>query len=716
MTCTPTSLLRDRSAVECLLAPRAIAVVGATERDGALGRAMVANLLGSRIVDHVYPVNPRYRQVLGLPCHPSLAAIGQPVDCVALAVPDGALPGLLDEAAAAGARGVFIPSRCYEPDDAPSPRLVARLGERARAAGIALLGVNCMGFVNYGQRLVVCGNAPPLPESAGGVGFLSHSGSTWSGVAGNQRDLALSYAVSVGAETTTTLSDYGHFLLDQPGIRVIAVVIETVRDPRNFVHLLGRAAEQGVAVVALTLGRSPKGRAFALAHSGAIAGEDAAYEALFHRYGVLRADTLDEMLDIVEMFRTERAPRGQVLGMVTDSGGERQLLCDIAERVGLPIDELPAAARADIESILDPGMHADNPVDAYGDGGFLLGRVLERIAADDDCAAAIAATNLVDGRAYCELSVDAVRTVHAGCKVPVALLGNLHATVSRDGARRLREAGVPVLMGTQTGLVAVRNFLAWHRRHGAGERTAPAAPAAAARWHARIAQAGPMNAGESMAMLADFGVPVAPYALAGNPAEATAIAGKLGFPVALKSARADLVHKTEAGALALDLGDESEVLAQAERLLARFGAPLLVQRQLEGAVEVFLGMFVDPQFGPVVQVGLGGIFVEVMRDVVHLMPPFDADQLEERLDSLRGRALLAGARGRPPVDMKALLDAACRFGDLCAAVGPAFAALEVNPLMAGPGDCLAVDVVAITGSVGNGSAMARPVAARPGSR
>ncbi len=428
--------------IDALLRPRSIAVIGASAREGSFGLRLLNAINSGRYRGAVYPINPRYEEIAGRRCYPSLDALPEQVDCAAFAVSDDVVETALGVAADAGVRAGVLFGRAYEPPRKGTSR-VERLAAIARNAGMAICGNNCMGYFNSVDGIKMSGDPPPLPETSGTVGLISHSGSTWSGLVGNQRDLVFNYAISAGQEIATTMADYIEFLLTAPETRVIACLMETVRCPERFIAAIERADRQGIPVVVLKLGRTERGQRFALAHSGALAGSDAAYGAIFERHNVIRVTTPDELLDTVELFRSPRRPGAGGVGIVTDSGGERELIVDLATDLDVPLAEIAPATAARLAEILDPGMEPQNPVDSYGDGRMLLEECLGALTSDPNVAVVALATNLVHGRPYARASSMAVERAAATTEKPALLFGNMHSSVSREEATRLRALGVP---------------------------------------------------------------------------------------------------------------------------------------------------------------------------------------------------------------------------------------------------------------------------------
>jgi acyl-CoA synthetase (NDP forming) len=696
-----------------LLRPRSIAVVGASDQEGSFGRRLLDAVTGWRYTGSVYPVNPRRAEVLGRPCFPSLGALPEAADLVAFAIGDDRVEEGLLEAAAAGARAAVVFGRVWEAEESGRPNRSARLGAIAKEAGILLQGPNCMGFINSIDGLKVTGNPPPVRDRAGKVALLSHSGSSWSGLVGNQRQLDFSFAVSTGMEAGVTMADYLRFLVAQPETRAIGCILETVRDVEGFVAALAAAEERRVPIAMLKLGRSPAARRLALAHSGAVAGEQAAYEALFARYGAAACDTLDELADTLEMLASDRAAGAGGLGAVTDSGGERELLVDVAGTAGCPLPELGPDTLAALEAVLDPGMSPANPVDSYGDGRLLYRECLDLVAADPGIAVVALSTNLVHGRPR---TLNAAREAIAGARAatekPVILVSNVSSAVSAETAETLRDAGIPVLLGTSSGLRAITSFLHFHQRR---RSTSPASPQRLplGPWRDRLRGAGgPLDLGASLELIADFGVPIAAWAPAGSAEEAVARAAELGYPVVLKAAGPGVLHKTELDAVATGLSSSAAVAAAYDDIARRAGPIVAVQAQAAGTAEVFLGMVRDPQLGPLLTIGIGGVFVEVYHDVVSVIPPIDPEAALEQLRRLRGFPLLAGVRGRPGADLDRLARVVADFSRLCAALGDDLEEVDVNPVIVGPDGALAVDALVVPrAAAGADTAASQPIRA-----
>ena len=687
-----------------MLEARSVAVVGASARPGSFGEQLVVQLLAGGYRGTVHLVNPRYREVAGRPCHPSLAELPGPVDLAVLGVPNAALEAQLRAAAEAGIPAAVIFASCLDPEPpaAAVPPLAQRLRQVALAAGMAVCGGNGMGFFNLEHNLRVCGYPEPVDLPSGPVAVISHSGSVFSALLHNDRELRFNLVVSAGMELVTTAAAYLDHALGLPSTRVAALFLETVREPAAFRAALGKAAGRGIPVVALKVGRGPVATELVAAHSGALAGEDGAYQALFDAYGVARVATLDELVDTCELLAAGRRAFAGGLAAIHDSGGERAHLLDLTEQLRVPLAAISEATRQRLEAVLEPGLPASNPLDAWGTGND-ANRIFAaciRALLDDPATAALAlnldlTTEPTPDASYTGLAVEAA----AATAKPVAVLANLASAVDPAEAATLRAAGVPVLEGTASGLAAFghllarRDFRARPPAAGPGPASGPRA-GATARWRQRLADpARPLDEAEALALLADWGVPVVAAEVATSVEGAVAAAGRVGWPVALKTAAPGVAHKSEVDGVRLGLDGPDRLAVAYAELAGRLGPRVLVAAMAAPGVELALGVVADPQFGPLVMVAAGGVLVEVLRDRRFALPPVGHRQARALLDRLAVGPLLHGTRGAAPVALDAVADAIVNLSTLALDLGPRLAALDVNPLVAGPAGCLAVDAL-----------------------
>ena len=663
-------------ALAAMLAARSVAVVGASSRPGSFGARMLAEVTASPAAPEIFPVNPRYSELGGRRCHPSLADLPGPVDLVLLGVPDAALEAQLTLAGQRGDRSAVIFGNARE--DLPPhraspgrPTLRQRLAAIATTAGMELCGAGCMGFVNVAQGLRAIGYTEPDPLPAGPVALVTHSGSVFSAMLRMRRAIGYTLAVSSGQELVTAAPSYLDYALELPETRVLALVLEAIRQPARLRQVLARAAGRDIPVILLTAGNSAGGAMMVAAHSGALAAADGGWEALSRAYGLHRVSDLGELTDTLELFaiRSRALParpgaQGTGIATVHDSGLERAHAADLAEQLGVPFAQIGEATRARLAELLDPGLEPGNPLDVWGTGAGTRGLFAGSLAAlaDDPSVAAVAlAVDLVrelDGDDSYRLAVaDAARRTSK----PVVVLSNLASAIDQDLAAQLRQARIPVLEGLRTGLLA----------------------------------AGTASGAALLDLLREYGIASARAAPASSARGTLAAAEAIGFPVVLKTGEPAILHKSDARGVILGVRGPAELAAAYHDLSARLGSRVLVCETIPGGVELALGIARDPALGPLIVVGAGGVLAELLADRAVALPPVDERLARKLIGELRIAAVLDGFRGTPRADLDAIVRAVTGLSALAAELGEELAALDVNPLICGPSAAVAVDALAI---------------------
>jgi acyl-CoA synthetase (NDP forming) len=653
-------------------------------------------------------VNPGYDEVLGHRCFPSIGEVpGDGVDLAILGVANQRIERAALDAVAAGARSIVTFSSLYE-DEPPAPGLpplTERLAAIVRDAAIPMCGGNGMGFCHETMRLRATGFPTPDHLRHGPVTFISHSGSAFAALAFNDRGIGFNLLVSSGQELGSTMADYMRYALGREETRVLALLLETVRDPEGFRTELERAATLDVPVIALKVGRTEGSKAMVTAHSGALAGEHGAYEALFDATGVHEVLTLEEMADAMELFSSpRRVEAGRGIASVHDSGGERALFVDRAHDLGVAFAAIVPETLAAIEGVLDPGLEAANPLDAWGTGieaDRIFAESFLALHEDPDTAAMAFVVDLTrQGEPYDEGYLQVAKDVWQATTKPFCVLSNLASAVALEEAAYLRDLGIPVLEGTSSGLVALRALIA-HRDVRVREATEPPAPVrdeVRDRWRARLATGVEMSELEGLELLADYGLPVTDARAATSSGEALDAAEAVGFPVVLKTAAPGIAHKSDVDGVRLGLADTAAVRAAYDDVAGRLGPPVVVGAMAPSGVEVALGIVRDPTFGPLVLVAAGGILIELLHDRALAFPPFDETGARRLIDRLQMRPLLDGVRGAPQADVDSLARAVCRLSVLAADLGDRLAELDVNPMIVSPEGCVAVDALVVPAS------------------
>jgi acyl-CoA synthetase (NDP forming) len=710
-----------------LFAPRSIAVVGASAR-GGIAATIRANLevLGSDTRCHF--VNPRYDELDGRPCYPSIAALPEIPDTVVVAVNPLRAASVIAEAAAAGVPSAIIPGGGVVEGGEAAARMQAEVREIAIRHGIALLGPNCMGLVDLTTNCATyIGDVNPwLPR--GGVAGIAQSGSVTDAFIHSGARIGFSRIVGCGSEAVLDVCDFLGGAIDDDATEAVMLFVEGFKRPERFLALADRALELGKPVMAVKVGRSRQAQAAAVAHSGSLAGEARATEAALRDVGVILCDDLDALLETAELVAGtrrmgRRIGRGRT-GVVTVSTGEASLIADLAPRTGVDLPDVPPAAREQLLAALPTLGYVGNPLDPWGatDPPTAYAAAFDAFAASGayDVLALVHDFPFRSLPSEVETARDVLAPLIAATADRPDLLPVYVSLTSGDPTPEIAEAlrdagGVPVLRGTVEAFTAIPAVAHWEadreRRRGRGARRPTWPELAAERTFvghdpdarlgesARAVAVRALPEPESLARVAAAGVAVVPFSRVPDPAAAASAASEVGWPVVVKLDAEGLAHKSDIGGVRTRLRDPSEVRRAAEDV-ERVDLPagvrrrgLVVARQ-ESGVELIVGGRRDTSFGPVVLVGLGGVLAEVLDDVVIRLAPLRIEEALEMLDDLRGRRILDGIRGAPPVDREAI-------GDIVVAVGrllvddASIVEVDLNPVIGKPSGAVAVDALLV---------------------
>ena len=681
-----------------LLCPKSAAIVGASPREGVAATRVINNLKRLGYGGAIQPVNPRYAEVQGLRCYPSLSALPEAPDVVFVAIAAENTPAIIEEAGRCGIRAAIVNASGFADSGPDGEALQARLAAAAERHGIAVCGPNNMGFINVHDRICLW-TARALPKlKPGPVAIVSQSGSVAIAISQDDRDLGLAYVITAGNEAVCTVADYLQSVIRDGRVRIVLMFLETIRDPRLFAAAAREAAERGKRIVVLKAGRSEGGSAAVAAHTGALSGEDRVYEAFFRRHGVIRAGDIDEMIEtamLLSRYPDPPAPRRAVA--ITVSGGEAALIADIGATVGLELAELAPATVAAMKPAFPPFAKPRNPLDAWGLGwdGERFRQMFTALAAEPDAGAlALAIDAPGGGGADAHVAIDMARvSIDAlpRCAKRIVFLNNAAAGGVNAEVRKLLDAhGIPYLSGMRPALAAIAHWQRLELPAGGEVARARTVPALA-----RLAEP------ERFRLLAEAGIPMAACVTVGSAEEAVAAARGLGFPVVLKGTSPSLPHKTELGLVRLGLSDAAAVAAAyraVHELLRRHAkddplARMILQPMVGEGVQLLLGARNDPDFGSIVVVGLGGTLVEVMRETSLRIGPLERETARAMLGESKAAALLAGTRGRGPFDVEAALDAVVAFARFAHEARDAIAAVEINPLIVREKGAVGVDLL-----------------------
>ncbi|MBE9605372.1 acetate--CoA ligase family protein [Acetobacteraceae bacterium H6797] len=690
------------SSLDPLLNPRSVAIIGASDEPLRIGGRPISYMLKQSFAGPILPVNPKRETVQGLKAYPSVAALPETPDVAIVAVPGAHALQAIDELGARGCRAAIVFTAGFAEVDEQGAEAQDQLVAAARRHGMRMLGPNCLGVFNadigfYPIFSSSFENGWPLK---GRIGIASQSGAYGTHLfsASRDRGIGTPLLVTTGNEAEVALGDVLGWMAGHDGIDVIMAYAEGIRESERFIAALDLARRNRKPVVMMKVGRSALGSEAAKSHTASIAGDDAVTDAVLREFGVYRARTTEELIDVAYAAQKRIFPVKNTLGIVTVSGGAGVLVSDAAEAANLPMPPMPVEAQEKLKALI-PFCNPRNPVDCTA-----------QIFNDMSMVGKFAGSMVEDGGYSSVLAF--FTQVGASPSVAPALRRELTAVMAKHPDRlwvlsvlapteRIREYEADGFLNFEDparAVVAIEAMGHFGRAFAAAE-----AGAAPVKLPAVALPATTPSEAEAKALLAEAGIPAVPEKACKTAEEAVAAAKAMGFPVVGKILSPDILHKSEIGGVLLDLTDEAAVRAAFDTLMERGrtrapGARLegvLIAKQIKGAVEMAFGVLRDPVFGPVAMVGLGGIFIEVLKDVAFRRCPFDAPTAEAMIRSLKGFPLLDGARGKPKADLASLAQALSNLSAFAAAAGEKLASVDINPVMVLPQGqgCFAADAV-----------------------
>ncbi len=690
-------------AIDAVFYPSSIAIIGASEST-MYGRGILEYLQQLGYKGRIIPINPKRDQILGIPAFPTVTKVPDPIDVAVIIVDRRFVLDGLKECAQKDIKSVIIITAGFLEADEKGKELEAQLTKFAQETGVRICGPNCAGLANIRDNIVMSLlREEGRPLRGGHVGFVSQSGALMMALAGVARDkeIGLSYIVSTGNECDLEVSDFMHYMAEDENTQVITGFVEGFKNVDKFIAMADAAAAKKKPVILLKVGRSKLGESAAASHTGHLTGSDTAYSAFFKQKGVIRAVDTEELFEMAKIFTSGKVPKGDGIAVLTSSGGTGSLTADLCGDLGLNLPDLAGTTLDDllkIEGLLTFGKLA-NPIDVRGQGMGIIKQVLPPILKDDkfsiiliclafssvgpDLAQKIG-PNLID---LSKTTDKPIVVLWIGRKKMEGITGR------ESGIDLLEKNGIPVFEKPLTCLRAIKALIDWHqfqRSRSAVTQAKPTPPPVNLE-NVRKMVAGKkgLNEFESKRLLSLFDIPIARERLATTPEEAKKLARELGYPVALKVMSHDIPHKTEAGILALNLREEAELVSSYSRILEnakRYNPKatlqgVLVQEMVAGGTEVIVGMSQDPQFGPLIMFGLGGISVEVLKDVSFRVPPLARLDAEEMIKEVKAYRILEGIRGKKMADIDAVVDVILKVSDLSLAMKDSVSELDINPLM-----------------------------------
>jgi acetyltransferase len=663
----------QRRPVENVLSAKSVAIVGASPK-GRWPMGIYRNLK-KVYKGKIFLINPNYQEIENHPCYPNLAALPEVPEELLILIPTRAVLGTLEEATKLGTKSATIYTAGFgEGDDPKGKERAQAMKDLCERTGFVICGPNCMGSYSLPEGLWTFPTSTPLLKK-GPVGLIFQSG----GSLGNwikgatERGIGFTYAVSSGNEISLDLVDYLSFMVDDPATKVILLMAEGIRRPNEFMAVAREALNKNKPILVVKLGRSEMGKRQAISHTGALAGADEVFDAVCNRLGLIRCPTLEDLTEMTLAFMAGRYPRGSRAAIVVNSGGMKGLICDHAEELNTNLAQLSDKTKEAVRPLIPPELAVENPLECgvagFGDEqGFIN---IVKLHAEDDGVDLLAIHGELP-RFPEKREATLFKNLAAATDKPILAFARSTYSCTDESRTFQEQAGIPFLQAIKPTLRALAGLGLYGERKRLGVPTLPGANG----------KPEDLEGDKLNALLQSRGIGLPKQVLVGTAAEAGSKSQEIGFPVALKLIAAEIVHKTESGAVVLGLKSAEEVVAEGQKLLSKTlgKGHLLIQEMVQGT-EVLLGARTDPQYGSFLMVGLGGILVEVLKDVAIRLLPIDEGEARRMLQELRGFKVLQGVRGQGPRDLDALVKAMVGLSDIFAAHRNHLTDLEINPLI-----------------------------------
>ncbi len=695
---TADAAVRPRHDFSRLINPRAVAVVGASTDLSRIGGQPLKLLTEYGYRGKVYPVNPKYPEIKGLPCYPDLASVPRPCDVALVALSAQHVVGVIEQCGAAGIPYAIVLSAGFSETGADGAALQDKLAAAARASGVRIIGPNCLGMLNLkdNARIGFGGTLQLKTLIPGPIAMVTQSGGFGFGIVATAAyyGIGFNYAISTGNEADISMLDLAEHFLERSEVEGVVMFMEGVTDGRRLIAIGERALELGKPILVWKVGNTGIGRQAAASHTARMTTGYELFQTAFRRGGFVEVRDSDDLLDALKVFRARRLPRGNRVGVITLSGGAGVLLADRCVESGLQLPPLSAATTDTLRATVVAFASIANPVDAtangYNDNFASYNRVIATVLADPGIDQVIA--RCPRGSAATAWSRTFIEVARASDK-PIIMNWPTSPDDNAEVMQYLEQNGVPCILApgrTVRALTALNEFA--RKMRAFGERPQHEVQRLIARQALELPRAaGTLGEHRSKRILGQYGIPTVNEVLLSADAVAALERAPLPFPLAVKVESAALPHKTEAGAVRLGITDVATMKEAARDIVAsvqRFkpGVPIdgILVQEMAAGLEVIVGAVDDPVFGPVVVFGLGGIYTELLKDVTHGFAPFDAAAAKEMISRIRGSALLTGLRGQPALDVDALADTLSRVSLLIADHAGRIAELDINPLFVRP--------------------------------
>ncbi|HXL50782.1 MAG TPA: acetate--CoA ligase family protein [Candidatus Limnocylindrales bacterium] len=688
--------------LDMLFAPKSVAVIGASNRQGSVGRAVFTNILLNEYRGTVYPVNPKDRSISGVRSYPSVQDLPESVDVAVIVVPAAVVPDVTEDCGKRGVKGLIVISAGFKEIGQDGAALERQVASLAQKYSMRMVGPNCLGAINTDPEVRLNASFASQMPLEGSIAFASQSGALGEAVIDYAAGEGIGFSkfISVGNKADVNENDVLEYLRADPKTKVILLYIEDIVDGRKFVDTVSKVTEEK-PIIAVKAGVSPEGAKAASSHTGALAGSDEAYNAILKQSGVLRVESIIDLFDYARAFAKQPPPRGNRVAIITNGGGPGIMATDASVRYGLQISQFSETTKSKLRAGLPKEASVNNPIDLIGDAQSDRYELALQALYDEsvDCGLVLLTPQaMVDLKKVAE-TIASVGP-RSGKTILASILGLTDITPAIDV---LESNNIPHYTFPESAvraLAAMYEYQCWVERPRTEIRHFDVDVGKAREIISNAKRAGLTNIpqDDALRILSTYGLPVIKTETASSKAEALEAAKRIGYPVAMKIVSPDVVHKIDVGGVKLDLSSDQDVSEAFDEILKNVNARVpdariegvILQEYVTGGTETIIGIHRDPKFGPLLMFGLGGIYVEAYRDVSFRLAPIRELSADNMINQIRGSKILQGFRGQPPADTKSIAECIERLSQLSIEL-PDIAELDVNPLVAFANGCRALD-------------------------
>ena len=673
-----------------LLAPASIAILGASTKPGSYGLALLNMLTDGKFKGKIYPINPKYKNYKKLKFYKSVLELPSKPDNTVIAVASARVENALYEAIRAGSKSITILA------DTSEEKFDINIKSIAEKAGIPICGPNSMGIHNLKQNVRISPFVFPSDLITGGVAMIIQSGSVLGALTNNDRRLRYNFFVSSGSENVTNASDYLLWCLQQPSTKVVGMFLESVRDPVKFLEGLKLAKEKNIPIVILKVGRTEASSKLALSHTGALVGDFEVFKAVLEKYNAHIVYSIDELAASLQVFSHYQHVENKGIASIHDSGGERELIVDIADDLSVPFAKLTKDTKQKLSYVLEPTMDTNNPLDAWGSGhnaDQLFKSAFLNLLSDKNVSLGLYVQDWREDYYLHLMHEKIIFEIIKEAKKPVIAVSNYSMTIDQQMAKRFLENGIPLVKGTREALVAIKNLLN-NKKIKFSSKSHPRNKNFD-KWRNELKASTYLDPLKGYALLNDYGINVADYKVCHSASDVISAAKIIEFPLVLKTLSENLHHKTEVNGVIVNIKNLKDLKKNYRDLEKRLGKKVMISKMITGGIEWSIGVKNDPDFGPAVMISLGGTMIDILNEKLILMAPFTTNEVNKELKTLRSYNLMTGYRGSNNYSIQKLCDAASKISYLAFDFRRYIKEIDVNPIIVKEDDAIAVDNVFI---------------------